>query len=284
MKKTGIGKLLKRYMLPALALLLIAAFFILGQSREQTEFPALYPRDGVLDARAVDFSAGVYHLVNSWDYYPGQLLSPAVFSDPAAAPMKDNDAPLNITKGTWRLRIQAQPNTYLTLCSYSIDYSTRIFVNGQEVRSIGYVSDDPAWAVPKVRYVTLPLYFDDTGETEIAETSSDKKKIGKLVCGGKDYELKLGMNTIGRESPKSTATLQISTVDRTVSRVHAEIEVVRLENERIKVILRDIRSKEKIDAKPMFIEDQLIFPEDRVHLENGDTFKIGDTLVKYLQK
>lgn len=124
----------------------------------------------------------------------------------------------------------------------------------------------------------------DTGETVIAETSSDKKKIGKLVCGGKDYELKLGMNTIGRESPKSTATLQISTVDRTISRVHAEIEVVRLENERIKVILRDIRSKEKIDAKPMFIEDQVMFPEDRVHLENGDTFKIGDTLVKYLQK
>ena len=167
MKKGRIGKLLKRYMLPALALLLIAAFFILGKSREQTEFPALYPRDGVLDARAVDFSGGVYHLVNSWDYYPGQLLSPAVFSDPAAAPMKDNDAPLNITKGTWRLRIQAQPNTYLTLCSYSIDYSTRIFVNGKEVRSIGYVSDDPAQAIPKVRYVTLPLYFDASGETEI---------------------------------------------------------------------------------------------------------------------
>ena len=157
----------RRYGLPALVLLLIAVFFFLGQGRVQTEFPELYPRDGVLYAREVDFSTGVYHLVNHWDYYPGQILSPDLFADPASAPQKDNDAPLNVTKGTWRLRIQARPDSYLTICSYSIDYSTRIFVNGKEVRSIGFVSDDPTRAVPKVRYVTLPLYFDDTGETEI---------------------------------------------------------------------------------------------------------------------
>lgn len=167
MDKQKIGSILRRSLPPALALLLVVAFLLYCESRVQTEFPGLYPQDGVLDAREVDFSADVYHLVNHWDYYPGQLLSPELFSDPASAPKKDNDAPLNATKGTWRLRIQAKPHTYLSLCSYSIDYSTRIFVNGQEVRSIGYVSDDPAQAIPKGRYVTLPLYFDANGETEI---------------------------------------------------------------------------------------------------------------------
>ena len=167
MDKQKIESILRRFLLPALALLLVAAFLLYCEGRVQTEFPGLYPQDGVLDAREVDFSADVYHLVNHWDYYPGQLLSPDLFADPASAPEKDNDAPLNAIKGTWRLRIQAQPYTYLSLCSYSIDYSTRIFVNGQEVRSIGYVSDDPAQAIPKGRYVTLPLYFDASGETEI---------------------------------------------------------------------------------------------------------------------
>ena len=167
MDKQKIGSILRRSLLPVLALLLVAAFLLYCESRVKTEFPELYPQDGVLDAREMEFSAEVYHLVNHWDYYPGQLLSPALFTDAANAPKKENDAPINITKGTWRLRILAQPNTYLTLCSYSIDYSTRIFVNGQEVRNIGNVSDDPAQAISKVRYVTLPLYFDDSGETEI---------------------------------------------------------------------------------------------------------------------
>lgn len=157
----------RRYVLPMLVLLFVVTFYALCVGRVQTEFPLLRPKDGVVDAREVDFSASVYHLENHWDYYPGQILSPDVFSDPANTPEKDNDAPIDAAKGTWRLRIHAQPNTYLSLCSFSIDYSTRIFVNGKEVRNIGFVSDDHAKAVPKVEYVTLPLYFDDSGENEI---------------------------------------------------------------------------------------------------------------------
>lgn len=157
----------RRYLPPALVLLCVAAFYAFCVGRVQTRFPELRPRDGVLDAREADFAANVYHLVNAWDYYPGQILFPDAFADPAAAPAKDNDAPLDANKGTWRLRLLATPDTYLTLCAFSIDYSTRIFVNGTEVRNVGFVSDDPARAVPRVRYVTLPLYFDGTGEVEL---------------------------------------------------------------------------------------------------------------------
>ena len=157
----------RRYLPPALVLLCVAAFYGFCVGRVQTRFPELRPRDGVLDAREADFAANVYHLVNAWDYYPGQILFPDAFADLAAAPAKDNDAPLDANKGTWRLRLLATPDTYLTLCAFSIDYSTRIFVNGTEVRNVGFVSDDPARAVPRVRYVTLPLYFDGTGEVEL---------------------------------------------------------------------------------------------------------------------
>ena len=155
------------YLWPALVLLLIAGFFTLCQSRMQTDFPVLRPADGVLDAREVDFSGQVYHLVNSWDYYPGEILGPESFAIPEAAPEKQNNSPLDITKGTWRIRILTQPEIYLSLCSFSIDYSTRVFVNGKEVRNIGFVSDNSLEAVPKVRYMTLPLYSGENGEIEI---------------------------------------------------------------------------------------------------------------------
>lgn len=123
----------------------------------------------------------------------------------------------------------------------------------------------------------------DKGQTVIASVNSNKKEIGYLMCGGECYELKVGINTIGRKSAKSASTVQIATDDMSVSRVHAEIEVVKLENENIKAILRDVRDEEKANLKPMYFGDDRMYPEDRLDLENGDTFKIGETIVKYLQ-
>ena len=165
-----VGKVIgmtQRYLLPALVLLCIATFIISCSLRQRTEFPELRPIDGILDVRDVDFEADVYHLVNQWDYYPGQLYAPDAFFDPDTAPVKNNESPLDVGLGTWRLRILAQPDIYLSLCSFSIDYSTRVFVNGKEVRNIGFVSDNPDETVHKVRYMTLPLYSGESGEIEI---------------------------------------------------------------------------------------------------------------------
>ena len=167
MKKETSLKTALNILLPAAVLLVIAVFLVFCRSRFQTEFPVLSPEDGILDVRKVDFSKEVYHLRNSWDYYPGVLYEPQDFRDPDIAASKKNEAPLDIVKGTWRLRILAQPETYYSLCSFSIDYSTRVFVNGKEERNIGFVSDDPDAAVPKVRYMTLPLYSGKAGEIEI---------------------------------------------------------------------------------------------------------------------
>ena len=126
----------------------------------------LEPQDGVVDARGVDFDEGVYHIVNRWDYWPGQLLSPAQLASPDA-PQKTNGADIDDRLGTWRLVLFAKPETYLSLCGFSIDYGTRVFVNGREMRNIGFVSEDPAEAVPMVRYMTLPLYSGADGRIEI---------------------------------------------------------------------------------------------------------------------
>lgn len=124
----------------------------------------------------------------------------------------------------------------------------------------------------------------DTGETQFAEGKSDQKVIGCLVCRGEAYQLSEGVNIIGRKSSKSTATLQIATDDQSMSRRHAEIKVIKLESGRYKAVLRDIREDWKMEKEPMYYTDMKIYPEDQIDLENGDIFKMGDTLVKYVQK
>ena len=120
--------------------------------------------------------------------------------------------------------------------------------------------------------------------TIIVAPSPDKRVIGWLECNGVKYELEAGENTIGRKSPTSEATIQISTDDKTVSRKHAKIEIVKLDNGRVKAVLSDIRKAEKSAIKPMYFGDEEIYPEDRLDLEDGDTFKLGELLVKYVQR
>lgn len=128
----------------------------------------------------------------------------------------------------------------------------------------------------------LGLKFDKN-QTVIDEIKSNKKEIGYLMCGKDRYELKLGINTIGRKSAKSAATVQIATDDMSISRVHAEINVVKLDNGDLKAILRDVRDVDKANLMPIYFDDDRMYPEDSLDMENGDTFKIGETILKYLQ-
>ncbi len=172
MRKDRLLQLLKRYLLPALALLLLSFFLFLCRGRVQTQFPVLQPEDGILDTRNVDFSEGVYHIINRWDYWPGRLLTPEEIHAPDA-PQKETGSFIDDRLGTWRVVILTKPETYLTLCSFSIDYGTRVFADGREVRNIGFVSDDPSEAVPMVRYMTLPLYSGEDGRIEIVYQCSN---------------------------------------------------------------------------------------------------------------
>ena len=166
MRENTIRRLARQYMLPLLVLALLAGFLLYCRSRVQTDFPVLTPEEGVVDARDADFGAGVYHIVNRWDYWPGALYTPEELNAPDA-PEKDNEAARDNELGTWRLVLLTEPETYLTLCSFSVDYSTRVFVDGREVRELGVVSDDPAEAAPMVRYMTLPLYTGEDGRVEL---------------------------------------------------------------------------------------------------------------------
>ena len=166
MGKVPIRYMMNRTGLPVIVILVMAVFFAVFSGRFMSDIPEIGHEDGFADIRGYDFDKQVYNLVNNWDYYPGVLYTPGDFANTGNAPQPDNAAK-DMQLGTYRLRLLALPRQWLSICSYSVDYGTRVFLNGEEVRNIGFVSADPAEAVPKVRYMTIPMYTGDSGEIEL---------------------------------------------------------------------------------------------------------------------
>lgn len=108
-------------------------------------------------------------------------------------------------------------------------------------------------------------------ETQIAGVSS-VVKAGSLVDNfGRTYQLRFGINTIGRKANSSTATVQIDTSDRTMSRSHAVIEVRNAGGQAIHIL------KNGANKNPSYHKGSLIGPADQMILNNGDRVKFGNT-------
>lgn len=113
-------------------------------------------------------------------------------------------------------------------------------------------------------------YSTNGEETQIYSTP--QSNIGTLVDNlGRTYKLCLGINTIGRKASTSSATVQIVTTDRTMSRSHAVIEV-RNAGGLIVHILKNGANK-----NPSYHKGSFVGPSDQMILNNGDKVKFGST-------
>ena len=107
-------------------------------------------------------------------------------------------------------------------------------------------------------------------ETRIG--SALRPAVGVLVDNmGRTYQLRSGINTIGRKASSSAASVQIATEDRTMSRSHAIIEVSNAGGKQIH-ILRNGANK-----NPSYLNGSLIGQQDQLILNNGDRIKMGNT-------
>lgn len=124
----------------------------------------------------------------------------------------------------------------------------------------------------------------DTGETIIAQKKNAATVPGYLSYGGKHFELQEGRNTVGRNNSKHEAQIELETTDKSISRVHSLLEAVRTEKGRVKVIVSDLRSADKIAQKPTLVGDDPLEAGDRLVLEDGDTIQMGDQIITFHQK
>lgn len=122
-----------------------------------------------------------------------------------------------------------------------------------------------------------------TGDTILANPLPNDGQIGHLLFDGEPYALVEGINTVGRKSKNSTASIQLPTNDTSMSRMHAQIQVHRLKDNRIKAVLSDLRDTEKMQQCPTLIDDEPLLPEDAFVLAHGDVITLGKTHIKYMK-
>lgn len=116
-----------------------------------------------------------------------------------------------------------------------------------------------------------PSGYSTSGE-ETQIYSAPKTNVGSLVDNlGRTYKLSLGINTIGRKATTSSATVQIDTTDKTMSRSHAVIEVRNAGGQMIHIL------KNGANKNPSYHKGSLIGPSDQMILNNGDKVKFGST-------
>ncbi len=128
------------------------------------------PVDGISYADDVDFDENIARISREMDFYPWHLYTSEDFAQGNVIEAQNRSDVFEANKipyGTHRTQIKLQPNTYYSIVGYSIDYGTKVFVNGQEVTNVGVVSDDPAIAVPRVNFMEFPAYTDDDGMLEL---------------------------------------------------------------------------------------------------------------------
>lgn len=110
-------------------------------------------------------------------------------------------------------------------------------------------------------------------ETRIAPPQT---KVGQLVdANGVSYPLSIGFNTIGRKATTSTASIQIATDDRTMSRNHTVIEVRNIGGQLLHIL------KNGDNKNPSYLNNVLMGEDDKLILNDGDCLKLGYTILTF---
>ena len=115
--------------------------------------------NSVIDMTAIDLSAAVAKLPLAWAYYPGKLYAPENFKSGTTEPprtfVSEDEQAYRI--GTYRAVLKVIPEEAYAINAWSLDYATRIFADGEEILTIGTVSETEQGFVPRMRSYTLPL-------------------------------------------------------------------------------------------------------------------------------
>ena len=100
-----------------------------------------------------------------------------------------------------------------------------------------------------------------------------------LLFEGKEYELSIGSNTVGRSASTSIADVQIETDDLFMSREHAVINVRRLPNGGLKIDISNFKNKNTTK-----VNDYRLESDDAIVLHDGDTVEMGSTSMTFHTK
>lgn len=120
------------------------------------------------------------------------------------------------------------------------------------------------------------LVSGNNDSTQLINPSAKSAKTVRLQYGGLSYPLSEGCNIIGRKATTSTATVQIATTDRYMSRQHCSITVTTLPDGTKKAVLSNYQNKNQTT-----IDGQPVEAGDSIRLTNGNTITMGHTTLVF---
>lgn len=120
------------------------------------------------------------------DYYPNQLYTPDTAWDELTAQRFTRDNLFNIPYGTYRIRIHLPANTTYAIQAMAINFSQRMWINGEEQERIGYPADNKEDTKPSARSY-LYVFTPQSDVTEIVMQYANFVYRG----GGEAYPLVL---------------------------------------------------------------------------------------------
>ncbi len=129
-----------------------------------------------------------------------------------------------------------------------------------------------------------PTYYPADAASDVltppGEAPGGASRTGEhpaLIFDGQRYPLLDGRNVVGRRAASSTATVQIPSTDRYMSRRHVVVEVSRTPRGLPKALLSNCKNKNATHVNGLRVEDT-----DEVVLQNEYEIRMGDTVVTYV--
>lgn len=153
--------------LPLIVLLLLSVWSVKPRVDEEQIIDSV---SGAWNLTAADFERSAVRLAGDVEYVPNALLTPEEFV--ARADVLTGQPDDETQYATSRMRLTVPPGSYL-ICGYSVDFASRMYVNGELLFAAGVPGDSRETTVPGVKFFVLPVSPDENGEIVVVQQASN---------------------------------------------------------------------------------------------------------------
>ena len=123
--------------------------------------------------------------------------------------------------------------------------------------------------------VALPMQ-DNNDDQTILPSSNDVEAPGTLHANGREYQLEIGDNIVGRRSTTSSATIQLDVNAPYMSRQPIWLRILRQPDGSLRTFISNAKAMNgtTIDGMPLLSGDMIV-------LKSGSKIKMGNTMVVF---
>lgn len=153
-----------------LPLIVLVMFLVWGIKPRTDDIRTAVSADGIWVLDDTELMQTAVRLTGDVEYVPNALLTPQEFE--GRTDIRIGQPGNEIQYATSRIRIRIFPGSYL-ICGYSVDFASRMYVNGKLLFEAGVPGDSRETTVPGVKYYQLPVSPDADGEIVIVQQASN---------------------------------------------------------------------------------------------------------------